>query len=312
MQSDTISRKLEKKDTCMQNNMISKICFPFFIKFQGSSETIRDKSSRTTNKIQTSFQKSFHSHQKTSIQKNQQNIYEWVTGLIEADGGFYVSKKGYASCEITMATKEVQSLHTVKKFCGGSVSSRTSANAVRWRLHSKKSLLILLPLLANNFHIEKSFLQFQIALKAVDKEVEETKAPTVTSLTSLLNTRVCRGSAWFSGFFCGDGCFYINPRNFQITISVSQKTRPILDSIQEAFGGNVFKDKSWNGYVWQVSKREDLQEILNYFKLFPLRNPQKEAQLQSVLRFLRYKDRGDHLDSKNYVRLRHFVKLMND
>jgi|SRR5215211_5670965 hypothetical protein len=43
---------------------------------------------------------------------------DWLAGLIDADGGFYLSKQGYASCEITMHSKEVQTLAFIKSGCG--------------------------------------------------------------------------------------------------------------------------------------------------------------------------------------------------
>jgi len=33
------------------------------------------------------------------------NFINWFAGLIDSDGGLYLSKAGYASCEITMASR---------------------------------------------------------------------------------------------------------------------------------------------------------------------------------------------------------------
>jgi len=214
-----------------------------------------------------------------------------------------------------MASKEIQSLYKVKKFCGGKVQVRTKSNAVRWRLHSTKLIRVLLPLLADHFHTEKTFLQFLNVWKASQYSENQSSNEIGLDRSRILhqrNQKISRKSAWFAGFFCGDGSLYINPRNFQITISLSQKTRPILELIQETFGGHVYKDIAWDGYVWQISDRKGLQEVLDYFDIFSLQNPRKEAQRQSMLRFLRYKDRGDHLNENHHVRLRHFIKVMND
>jgi len=333
--------------TCIQGSSYSCIQGSSYSCIQGSSETIRDKSSHHLTFIR--FSKSFHTQHQASLLVNsklidsfdskncsgneKRSIFEWLTGLIEADGGFYVSKKGYPSCEITMASKEIQSLYKVKKLCGGKVQIRTQSNAVRWRLHSTKLIRVLLPLLADHFHTEKTFLQFLNVWKASQCSKNQSSNEIGLDRSRILhqrNQKISRKSAWFAGFFCGDGSLYINPRNFQITLSLSQKTRPILELIQETFGGHVYKDIAWDGYVWQISDRkgsskpcnlqgsskpcnlQGLQEVLDYFDIFSLQNPRKEAQRQSVLRFLRYKDRGDHLNENHHVRLRHFIKVMND
>lgn len=55
----------------------------------------------------------------------------WLAGLIDSDGGFYISKKNYISCEITMHEKEVQTLYFLKEKLGGSVSKREKTKAFR-------------------------------------------------------------------------------------------------------------------------------------------------------------------------------------
>lgn len=285
--------------------------------------------------------------------------YQWFTGLLEADGGLYVSKQGYPSLEITMDEAEVQSLSFVKKLCGeGSVSPRKGAKAYRWRLHSCQSIANLLPHIAPHFHTEKTFQQY---LKVVDslkkyppvhstssdealqqrlatmfdrlndspmlkdkspkrrskpkKEIETVHVPHVNQSQIdnifIQNRKVSFDSAWFSGFFCGDGCFYVSPLNFQVTFSISQADRVILEKIQECFkGGRIhfdIKDKMW---VWQMSEKKGLHKIADYLSIFKLWNPLKEAQRFSMLRFLRYKERGDHLNPLHHARLRHFIHLI--
>ncbi len=72
---------------------------------------------------------------------------DWLAGLIDADGGFYLSKQGYASCEITMHSKEVQTLAFIKHKLGGKVTSRLGSNSVRWRLHNAQGMNELLHLI---------------------------------------------------------------------------------------------------------------------------------------------------------------------
>lgn len=50
----------------------------------------------------------------TPEEESDAEFNDWLAGLIDADGGFYLSKQGYASCEIIMHSKEVQTLAFIK------------------------------------------------------------------------------------------------------------------------------------------------------------------------------------------------------
>jgi LAGLIDADG endonuclease len=69
----------------------------------------------------------------------------WLAGLIDGDGGFYLSKKGYGCLEITVETADMPLLQSVQKVYGGSLKYRgQKRSSVRLRLHNKK---ILIPVL---------------------------------------------------------------------------------------------------------------------------------------------------------------------
>ena len=57
--------------------------------------------------------------------------YQWLAGLIDGDGCFLISKKGYASLEITMDIRDEHALQIVKNVYGGSIKLRSGANALR-------------------------------------------------------------------------------------------------------------------------------------------------------------------------------------
>jgi hypothetical protein len=69
---------------------------------------------------------------------------EWLAGLIDGDGSFLLTKKGYASLEITMDIRDEHALQIVKNVYGGSIKLRSNANALRYRLHHKSGLLNLI------------------------------------------------------------------------------------------------------------------------------------------------------------------------
>ena len=69
---------------------------------------------------------------------------QWLAGLIDGDGCFTLSKKGYAGLEITMDIRDERALQQVKNVYGGSIKLRSNANALRYRLQHKEGLLNLI------------------------------------------------------------------------------------------------------------------------------------------------------------------------
>jgi hypothetical protein len=67
-----------------------------------------------------------------------------LSGIIDGDGCFLLSKKGYASLEITIQLRDVRCLNIIKQKYGGSVKVRANQNHIRYRLHHKKGLFNLI------------------------------------------------------------------------------------------------------------------------------------------------------------------------
>lgn len=226
------------------------------------------------------------------------SFYEWLGGLIDADGGFYISKKGYGSVEITMHIKEIQTLYKIKTMCHGQVALREGKKTARWRLHKREPLLKLLTLISGNIRLKKRQLQYQ-------------KICEIYNVDYKLPQQLTYNNAWFSGFFCGEGCMHINKRNFMVVLSTSQKEEKILKDIQSIFKGNLHFDISWNGWIWQCNNF-DCNFVLDYFEKKPLFNPYKQAKIRGIRRFLFYKKQKYHLDINKRKMLLHFIKLINE
>jgi LAGLIDADG endonuclease len=209
---------------------------------------------------------------------------DWLAGLIDADGGFYISKAGYVSCEITMHTREIETLYYVAQRCGGKVSPRKNSDSVRWRLHNRKGMEKLYQIINGKLRTRSKQEQWKAACHALDKPFQST--PPLT-----------QDNAWLSGFFCGDGHFNINSANFQPSIGLGQKDAQILNQIASLWGGSIYYDKSWHGWVWWVSAKRQLEPIITYLNAYPLQNPYKITRLQLFSKYLRLYVRGDHLDS---------------
>src|SRR3954447_25062163 len=76
-------------------------------------------------------------------EENKKDIrfYEWLAGIIDGDGCFLVSKKGYCSLEIVTQLRDKKILYLIKQKFGGSVKLVSGNNHLRYRLHHKKGLL---------------------------------------------------------------------------------------------------------------------------------------------------------------------------
>jgi hypothetical protein len=64
--------------------------------------------------------------------------------VIDGDGCFLLSKRGYASLEITIQLRDIRCLNFIKEIYGGSVKARTNKNHLRYRLHDKIGMLNLI------------------------------------------------------------------------------------------------------------------------------------------------------------------------
>lgn len=58
---------------------------------------------------------------------------EWLAGLIDGDGCFLLSKKGYASLEITKDIRDEHCLNIIKQKYGGAVKLRSGSKSLRYR-----------------------------------------------------------------------------------------------------------------------------------------------------------------------------------
>lgn len=213
----------------------------------GTSEAIRLLNKISIHNLNNNSYKNFRSKQ-------------WLAGLIDGDGCFLLSKKGYASLDITMDIRDERALQTVKNIYGGSIKLRSGISALRYRLHNKEGLLKLINDVNGEIRnpirlIQLNYicLKYKIILKYPEK--------------------LTLNNGWFSGFFDADGTISINSSTWQLSISASQKTSEILRPLVELYGGYVYIDRGGNGsFKWYVTKKEDILNMIEYFKKYPSRS----------------------------------------
>lgn len=206
---------------------------------------------------------------------------EWLSGLIDGDGCFQLSKKGYASLEITMDIIDEHALQIIKNVYGGSIKLRSGANALRYRLHHKEGLLNIINDV--NGKIRNSYRLVQ--LNKICHKYE---------LSLIYPDKLNYDSGWLSGFFDADGTVTINKTNTQLSISASQKTSELLQPLLELYGGNLYIDRgSSQSFKWYITKREDIVNIVEYFKNHPSRSA-KNKRLHLIPKYYELKDLKAH------------------
>lgn len=213
---------------------------------------------------------------------NNNSFFEWLAGLIDGDGSFLLSKKGYASLEITMDIRDEHALQIIKNIYGGSIKLRSGANAIRYRLHHKSGLFSLIKDV--NGKIRNS-----------NRLVQLNKICTKYNINLIYPNKLTYNNGWVSGFFDADGTVTINSTNTQLSISISQKTSELLLPLIEIYGGNVYIDRgSAQSFKWYITKQEEILKMVKYFKVYPSRSA-KIKRLHLINKYYELKDIKAHL-----------------
>jgi hypothetical protein len=213
--------------------------------------------------------------------KNNTKWNQWLAGLIDGGGCFLLSKKGYASLEITMDIRDEHALQIIKNVYGGSIKLRSGTNSLRFRLHHKLGLLNLIKDVNGEIRNSNRLVQLN---KICDKY----------ELNLIYPKKLTSNNGWFSGFFDSDGTITINKTNTQLSISISQKTSELLIPLIDIFGGNVYIDNSSSkSFKWYITKWDDILELYKYFKLNPSRSA-KNKRIHLIHKFYELKDIKAH------------------
>lgn len=205
------------------------------------------------------------------------NFKQWLAGLIDGDGCFLLSKKGYASLEITMDIRDERALQAVKRVYGGSIKLRSNANALRYRLHHKEGLLNLINDVNGQIRNSNRMTQLnKICLKY--------------NLILIWPEKLTKDNGWLSGFFDACGNIQLSPSSdglsnspvlnkkqkgadfatavenrSQLVISLVHKEYNLVISYKDLFGGNI-NIVSNGQYEWSISYLKDRDQILNFLE----------------------------------------------
>ena len=92
----------------------------------GTSETVRMFSTCLCSK---------NEYKKGNDEVKDLKFRQWIAGVIDGDGNFHISKKGYVELSVVMEARDIACLYKLKQRYGGSVKATSHARAIRFRLH---------------------------------------------------------------------------------------------------------------------------------------------------------------------------------
>lgn len=223
---------------------------------------------------------------------------QWLAGVIDGDGCFQLSKKGYGSLEIVMETRDKRCLYLIKQKFGGSAKIKSDVNYLRYRLHHKEGLIYLLENINGLLRNPVRILQF---VKLCDKyNVSVKPSETLTY-----------DSAWLSGFFDSDGSICINLLSSQVFISASQKNRFILDALVDLYGGAIYPQVKVGAFKWTVFRKDEIAKLREYFKLNSPKSA-KQKRLKLLEKYYTLRSQKAHLASANSLLTKNWKKFLKN
>ncbi len=198
---------------------------------------------------------------------------EWLAGLIDGDGHFILTKKGYVSCEICMDIRDKKALYLVKHKYGGSIKPVSGAKALKYKLRNKNGLVHLINDINGLIRNPTRLLQIN---KLCNKYVIDLKYPKPLTYNN----------GWLSGFLDSDGSVYLNEKSGQIFISISQKNRFLLEPLINLYGGRIdILSPKIEAFKYVFYRKSELFSLIdNYFSKYPLKT-EKSKRVNLIKQF---------------------------
>ncbi len=223
-----------------------------------------------------------------SIYSKNNRFNEWLAGLIDGEGCFQLSKKGYASLEIVMELRDKHCLYQIKQKFGGSVKLQAGNNHLRYRLHHKTGLLNLIN--AVNGLIRNPVRILQLSKICIKYDIDLIDSEPLTYY-----------NGWLAGFFDSDGSIYMNDISGQLFITASQKNRFLLDALVELYGGQIYTMAKLGAFKWTCFRKREILSLVNsYFKVNPSRS-EKRVRLNMANKFYELRQLHAHKATPNSV-----------
>ena len=193
--------------------------------------------------------------------KTLQEFNEWLSGLIDGDGKFFVSKKGYVNFKIVMDKQDKFALYTLKHKFGGSIKEISSG--LKYKLAHKAGLIKLVNSVNGLIRNPTIMLQLDKVCKLYNIKLEVSKSLTYYN-------------GWFSGLIDSDGSIYYNEKSDQLILSVTQKNKYLLDPLVKLYSGRIEIVDSRQAFQYSIYRKQEILNIIdNYLVRYPLMSNNK-------------------------------------
>jgi len=217
---------------------------------------------------------------------------QWLSGLIDGDGYFLLSKNGYNSCEITMDARDKKVLYLIQHKYGGSVKKISNSYAFKYKLRNRTGLIALINdvngLIRNPtrlLQMNKLCLKFNLELNYANN--------------------LSFNNGWISGLIDSDGSVYYNESSGQVFISISQKNKYLLEPLIHIYGGRVdISSSKREAFKYIIYRKTELLNLIdNYFSKYPLKT-EKMKRVNLIKQFFLLSKKN-----KDVVKLNEWVKF---
>jgi hypothetical protein len=207
------------------------------------------------------------------VKSKDDKFNQWLAGLIDGDGCFLLSKKGYASLEIVMQLRDKRCLYQIKQNFGGAVKLRAGDNYLRYRLHHKAGLLNLIHGVNGLIRNPIRILQLGKICAKYGIKLQDPKPLTYYD-------------GWLAGFFDSDGSIYLSETSGQLFVTACQKNRFLLEALEQLYGGKIYPLVKKEAFKWMLFSIKDISPLVNnYFKVNPCRS-EKQSRIAMVPKLL--------------------------
>jgi ubiquinol-cytochrome c reductase cytochrome b subunit len=217
---------------------------------------------------------------------------QWLAGLIDGDGYLAIQKSNnVAVCEITLALEDETVLFQIKQKLGGSITLRSGAKAVRYRLCHQIGIIQLILRINGSIRNTVRIPQFKKLCNKFNIAYLEPKPLTLDN-------------GYIAGFFDADGTIYIsvskaspkdsivpeilgkiirlqNSRsNHQLRIEISNKYKENLTIFKKAFNSGLIRSVvNRKKHLCHIYRIEDIHTFLQYVHKYPLYTTKKKRLL---------------------------------
>jgi hypothetical protein len=217
---------------------------------------------------------------------------EWLAGLIDGDGHFFLSKSGSARLYIVMDIRDKGALYDILHKFGGSIRPISGAKALRYNLSNKKGLVKLIEAINGQIRNPVRLLQLN---KLCNRYNIILKYPNPLTFNN----------GWFSGFLDSDGSIYFSESSGQMFLSATQKNIYLLQPLINIYGGRVDPSNArGEAFKYIIYRKKEIFNMLdNYFNKYPLKTL-KANRLNLIKEFYVVKS---YIGTKDVLKLNEWV-----